>query len=98
MGGRKGAAACGRALAAEPGRAGARMRRPRGAGAGAGGLPLGGQGIELADQGLELTDGRAASPREQGVLGGVFGEGSDQDRDDRRERLAQGSGCDGLHS
>jgi len=63
----------------------------------AGGLPVGGQGIETAHQILKLPDGRAAAPREQGVLGGVFGEGGDQNRDDRRERLAQGSGCDGVH-
>ena len=64
----------------------------------AGGFPFLDHGFELAGQFFELANGRAASRREHGVLGRVFGEGGDQQGDDRGERLAQGGGRGGMHS
>jgi hypothetical protein len=76
-------------------------RAARWAGAGRlglGGLPFGDHGVEAPGDFLQLADGRAASPREHGVLAGVFGEGGDQEFDDCRERLAQWGSRDVLHS
>ena len=52
------------------------------------GLPLGHHGVEAAGDLLQLANGRAQARRKHGVLGCVFGEGRDQDGDDRGERLA----------
>ncbi len=61
------------------------------------GFPFLDHGFELAGQFFQLANGRAASRREHGVLGRVFGEGGDQHGDDRGDRLAQGSGRGGMH-
>jgi hypothetical protein len=53
--------------------------------------------VEAVDEGVQLANGRAAGAGEQGVLGGVFGEGGDQDFDDRGERLSQWGSRDVLH-
>ena len=58
------------------------------AGRDAAGLPVGGHRVEATDDLLKLANGRAQARREQGVLGCVFGEGRNQDGDDRGERLA----------
>jgi hypothetical protein len=68
-----------------------------GVGLGLAGLPFGGQGVEAPDEFFQLANGRAAAPGEHGVLAGVFGDGGDQQMDDRGERLAEGGGRDVLH-
>ena len=90
---RPGAGAFGRG--AGVGRVGARRVAAR---PGQGGVVFGDHGVEAPGEFFELADGRAASRREHGVLAGVFGEGCDQERDDRGERLAQGGGGGGVHS
>ena len=70
---------------------GARAGTRRAAGRAAGvllRLPFVGQGLEAAGEFFELADGRAKARREHGVLGRVFGDGGDQQGDDRGERLA----------
>ena len=54
---------------------------------GLGGFPFGDHGQEFLGELFQLANGRAASRREQGVLGRVFGEGGDQEFDDRGDRL-----------
>ena len=68
------------------------------AGGVAGCLPLGGHCVEALDDGFELANGRAQAGREHGVLGGVLGDGGDQQGDDRGQGLAQGSGGCMCHS
>jgi hypothetical protein len=51
-------------------------------------VPFVGQGLEAFGGLFQLANGRAASPGEQGLLAGGFGEGGDQQGDDRGERLA----------
>ena len=102
MAGRHGAAARGVAPAAgdcvvqpEVGRRAAASLARRAIGSG--GFPFGDHGFEPAGQFLQLAHGRAASRREHGVLGRVFGEGGDQQGDDRGDRLTQGRGRGGMH-
>jgi hypothetical protein len=59
---------------------------------GFGGVPFGDHAVELFGELLDPAHGRANPRREQGVLGRVFGEGCDQGREERSERLSQGGG------
>jgi hypothetical protein len=62
------------------------------------GFPFGDHAVELLGGLLDLADGRADPRREQRVLGRVFGEGCDQQVEDRGDRLGQGGGGCPFHS
>ena len=49
------------------------------------------QGLQLRGTGLQPANGRAQGPREQGVLGGVVGDGRDQHGEERGEGLGEGA-------
>ena len=66
-------------------------------GAGDCGLVGGDQGVEFGDQGFQPGDGRAQRGGQHGVLSDVFGDGGDQQGDDRGESLAKGCGGCGRH-
>jgi hypothetical protein len=64
----------------------------------AAGFPGLDHGFEALHEVFELTDGGAHQRRQHGVLDGVFGDGGDQQGDDRGKGLAQLGGRGRMHS